>query len=181
MKKILFVVGTLRNNSFNLQLAKTVEKLLENKAEVSYLDYSKVPVFSQDLETPVLDSVQEVRNRVLESDLIWIFSPSYNFFIPGPVKNLLDWLSRALDLSNPSGPSAINEKMVTVSSIAAAGHDEIFKQYQQLLTFIRTKIVGDFTKVKTNPEAWSTGKITVSKEDLELLKSQVNQVLENLK
>lgn len=181
MKKILFVVGTLRNNSFNLQLAKTVEKLLENKAEVSYLDYSKVPVFSQDLETPVLDSVQEVRNRVLESDLIWIFSPSYNFFIPGPVKNLLDWLSRALDLSNPSGPSAINEKMVTVSSIAAAGHDEIFKQYQQLLTFIRTKVVGDFTKVKTNPEAWGTGKITVSKEDLELLKSQVNQVLENLK
>lgn len=53
MKKILFVVGSLRSGSFNAQFAKNAEKVLEGKAEVSYLDWSQVPVFSQDLEANI--------------------------------------------------------------------------------------------------------------------------------
>lgn len=54
MKNILFIVGSLRKGSFNHQLAKEAEKMLADKANVSYLDYSQVPVFNQDLESPVL-------------------------------------------------------------------------------------------------------------------------------
>ncbi|WAM01349.1 NAD(P)H-dependent oxidoreductase [Mycoplasmopsis felis] len=46
MKKILFVVGSLRQNSFNKQLSEFVAKELKGKAEVSYLDYSKLPLIS---------------------------------------------------------------------------------------------------------------------------------------
>ena len=52
MKNILFIVGSLRKGSFNHQLAKEAEKMLADKANVSYLDYSQVPVFNQDLESP---------------------------------------------------------------------------------------------------------------------------------
>ena len=45
-------------------------------------------VFNQDLESPVLPVLAEVREQVLVADAIWIFSPVYNFSI-GPVKNLL--------------------------------------------------------------------------------------------
>lgn len=34
MKSVLFVIGSLREKSFNRQLAKKAEKLLEGKAEV---------------------------------------------------------------------------------------------------------------------------------------------------
>ena len=111
--------------SFNHQLAEEAEKMLAGKANVSYLDYSQVPVFNQDLESPVLPVLAEVREQVLAADAIWIFSPVYNFSIPGPVKNLLDWLSRALDLSDPSGPSALQDKIVTVSSVANGGYINI--------------------------------------------------------
>ena len=50
--KILIVVGTLRKNGFNEQLAEKIEKLLEGKAEVSRLDYADLPLMNQDLEDP---------------------------------------------------------------------------------------------------------------------------------
>ena len=39
MKNILFIVGSLRKESFNHQLAEEAEKMLAGKANVSYLDY----------------------------------------------------------------------------------------------------------------------------------------------
>ena len=99
MKNILFIVGSLRQGSFNHQMAKKAESLLEGKATVTYLDYKDIPMMNQDLETPTLPAVQAARDAVLAADAIWIFSPVYNFAIPGVVKNLIDWLSRALDLS----------------------------------------------------------------------------------
>ncbi|MBF0846671.1 NAD(P)H-dependent oxidoreductase, partial [Streptococcus danieliae] len=78
--------GSLREGSFNYQMAKEVEGLLEGKAVVTYLDYKDVPVFNQDLETPVLASVAKVREEIQKADAIWIFSPVYNSAIPGPVK-----------------------------------------------------------------------------------------------
>lgn len=109
MKNILFIVGSLRQGSFNHQMAKKAESLLEGKATVTYLDYKDIPMMNQDLEKPTLPAVQAARDAVLAADAIWIFSPVYNFAIPGVVKNLIDWLSRALDLSETRGPPAIEK------------------------------------------------------------------------
>ena len=117
-KKVLFIVGSLREGSFNHQMALEAEKALAENVEVSYLDYSTIPLFSQDLEVPTLPAVAAAREAVLAADAIWIFSPVYNFSIPGTVKNLLDWLSRAIDLSDTRGASALQDKIVTVSSVA---------------------------------------------------------------
>ena len=42
MKKILFIVGSLRKDSFNRQLAREAEQMIGTRAEVNYLDYKKV-------------------------------------------------------------------------------------------------------------------------------------------
>lgn len=177
MKKILFIVGSLRKGSFNEQLAKHAETLLQGKAEVSYLDYTQIPVFNQDLENPVLPAVASAREAVQNADAIWIFSPIYNFQIPGTVKNLLDWLSRALDLSNPANPSALQDKIVTVSSVANGGHEQLFASFNALLPFIRTKVVGEFTASKVNPEAWGTGVLEISEEVKASLVKQIEALL----
>ena len=77
------------------------------------------------MEVPTHPAVAAAREAVLAADAIWIFSPVYNHSIPGSVKNLLDWLSRALDLSDTRGASALQDKFVTVSSVANAGHDQL--------------------------------------------------------
>ena len=96
MKKVLMIVGSLRKDSFNLQLAKVAEKILKGQAEVRYLHYADLPFMNQDMEFPAPESVARVRQEVLAADGIWIFSPEYNYQIPGVLKNLLDWLSRPL-------------------------------------------------------------------------------------
>lgn len=181
MPKVLFIVGSLRQGSFNHQLAQQAEKVLEGRADVSYLDYSEVPVFNQDLEVPTLPAVAKIRNAVLEADAIWIFSPIYNFSIPGPVKNLLDWLSRALDLSDPTGPSAINAKTVTVSAVANGGHDQVFAAYRSLLPFIRTELVDKFTGAPVNDSAWADGKLVLDNDKAAELKAQADALLEAIK
>ena len=177
MKNILFVVGSLREGSFNHQMAVSAEKVLEGKANVSYLDWSQVPVFNQDLETPVQPAVAAAREAVLNADAIWIFSPIYNFAIPGPVKNLLDWLSRALDLSDTTGASALQDKVVTVSSVANGGHEQLFEAYNALLPFIRTQVVGDFTASRVNDEAWVTGELVLTDEVKASLAAQAEALL----
>lgn len=177
MKKIVFIVGSFREGSFNAQMAKQVERILQEKAEVSYLNYKEIPLMNQDLETPVSPVVQKIREQVIAADAIWIFSPVYNFAIPGVVKNLLDWLSRSLDLTDPRGPSALHNKIVTVSSVANAGQEELFTSYRALLPFIRTEMVGEFTGARINEEAWGNGILTFSEETITLLEKQADAVL----
>lgn len=177
MKKILFVVGSLREGSFDQQFAQNAEKALEGKAEVSYLDWSQVPVFSQDLEANTPAAVQAARDAVLAADAIWFFSPVYNFAIPGSVKNLLDWLSRALDLSDTTGASALNDKVTTVSILANGGHEQVAKAYRALFPFIRTKFVDEITTTRVNDSAWANGKFIATDEVIANLEKQAEAVL----
>ena len=177
-KKVLFIVGSLRKGSFNHQMALEAEKALAGKAEVSYLDYSAIPLFNQELEVPTLPAVATVREAVLAADAIWIFSPVYNFSIPGTVKNLLDWLSRALDLSDTRGASALQDKIVTVSSVANAGHEQLFAIYKDLLPFIRTQVVGEFTAARVNDSAWADGKLVLEDSVVTSLKQQAEDLVQ---
>ena len=177
-KKVLFIVGSLRQGSFNYQMALEAEKALAGKAEVSYLDYSAIPLFNQELEVPTLPAVAVAREAVLAADAIWIFSPVYNFSIPGTVKNLLDWLSRAIDLSDTRGASALQDKIVTVSSVANAGHDQLFAIYKDLLPFIRTQVVGEFTAARVNDSAWADGKLVLEDSVATSLKQQAEDLVQ---
>ena len=73
MKKILMIVGSLRQNSFNMQLAKKVAQLLADKADTDILEYADVPFMNQDYEFPTPESVQKARQMVLHPE----FSPGW--------------------------------------------------------------------------------------------------------
>lgn len=178
MKNILFIVGSLRQGSFNHQLAQDAEKALAGKANVTYLDWKDVPVFSQDLEADTPATVASAREAVQAADAIWIFSPVYNFSIPGSVKNLLDWLSRALDLSDPTGPSALQDKVSTVSFVANGGHEQAADVYRNLMPFIRTQFVDQLTFSRVNDSAWADGKFVATEEVLADLNKQAEALLE---
>ena len=64
MKKILFIIGSLRVKSFNRQMANVAKEIIGNRAEVSELDYSDLPLLNQDEEQPEPASVARVRKAV---------------------------------------------------------------------------------------------------------------------
>ena len=102
MKKVLFVVGSLRKDSFNRQLAQEAAAHLAGKAQTAFLDIASVPLVNQDCENPVLPAVAELRRKVTEADALWIMTPEYNHSYPGLLKNAVDWLSRPSDPPTPN-------------------------------------------------------------------------------
>lgn len=112
-KKILMIVGSLREQSFNKQIALYAKEILEKQVEVSFLHYEELPFFNQDLETKDIEVVTRIRQQVKDADGLWIFTPEYNHSIPGVLKNLIDWLSRG-------DPSSLRHKKVTFSTAAGA-------------------------------------------------------------
>ena len=94
--KITGIVGSLRKDSFNRQLAVEAKRIIGDLAEFELLDYDDVPLLNQDIEYPAPESVRRVRETVKSSDGIWFFTPEYNHFFSGVLKNLIDWLSRPI-------------------------------------------------------------------------------------
>lgn len=173
MKKILFIVGSLRKNGFNEQLAKKTEELIGNDAQIEYLDWSKVPFFNQDLEANLPVEVQEVKDKVRESDALWIFTPEYNHQIPGPLKNLLDWLSRG-------APSVLKDKKVT---FAAAGGGSGGASVRDFMMLLLNQMMMDTmsmpnTGIQIPMTAFQTGQLEIESYPLNQLKRQVKAFLD---
>ena len=92
-KRILMIVGSLREGSLNLQLAQEAAALLGERAKTDFLNYARLPWFNRSAEFPPPTEVQRVRAEVLTAHGLWFFTPEYNSGYPGALKNLLDWLS----------------------------------------------------------------------------------------
>lgn len=92
--QILAIVGSLRKDSLNRQLAMLTQNAVGTRAAFELLDYSNVPLLNQDFEYPAPEQVRRVRELVKTADGIWFFTPEYNHAVPGVLKNLIDWLSR---------------------------------------------------------------------------------------
>ncbi|PFN76000.1 NADPH-dependent FMN reductase [Bacillus sp. AFS076308] len=92
--KIVALVGSLRKDSYNKQLAYTIQERFANKFDLEVLDLGVLPHYNQDEELNPADSVLEFKQKVKEADGVIIITPEYNWSIPGVLKNALDWLSR---------------------------------------------------------------------------------------
>ena len=178
MKKILFIVGSLREGSFNRQLAREAEQMIGARAEVTYLDYKDVPLINQDIEFPEPEAVCRLRATVKEADGIWVFTPEYNFSYPGHVKNLFDWLSRPVVANDYETPTVINGKKVALSG--AGGKMATAKcreKLTELLTFLKADVMEPQTGIALNVEAWTEGRMILSDEQKVALKNQVEAFL----
>lgn len=178
MKRILFIVGSLREGSFNRQLAREAEQMIDARAEVTYLDYKDVPLINQDIEFPEPEAVCRLRATVKEADGIWVFTPEYNFSYPGHVKNLFDWLSRPVVANDYETPTVTNGKKVALSG--AGGKMATAKcreKLTELLTFLKADVMEPQTGIALNVEAWTEGRMILSDEQKVALKNQVEAFL----
>ena len=152
--------------------------MIGSQAEVTYLDYSDVPLINQDIEFPEPEAVGRLRATVKEADGIWVFSPEYNFSYPGHVKNLFDWLSRPLVAGDYETPTVINGKKISLTG--AGGKMATAKcreKLTELLTLLKADVMEQQTGIVLNLEAWTEGRMIPTEEQIASLKAQTDAFL----
>ncbi|MGB3484917.1 MAG: NADPH-dependent FMN reductase [Mycobacterium sp.] len=127
--KVLVLVGSLRAESINRQLAEVAIANPPEDVRLSLFDrLGDLPFYNEDLDVePAPEPVAALRAAAADVDATLIVTPEYNGSIPGVLKNAIDWLSR------PYGNGALNGKPVAVIGAALGqyggvwAHDETRK------------------------------------------------------
>lgn len=178
-KKLLFIVGSLRRNSFNRVLADYAAQVVGDRARVAFLDYADVPFMDEDIEFPAPLAVSRVRDQISSADAVWIFTPEYNYSFPASLKNLLDWLSRPLVARDYVTPLPMAGKPVAVSGAGGKGATAgVRKALFGLLGYLKADIVGGEGEGFVLPiSAWTEGVYEVPAPDRERIAVQAEALL----
>ena len=105
---ILGISGSLRKKSFNTAALHAAQELLPPGVSTEIFDLAPIPIYNEDVrEQGFPEPVQQFRAKIAEADAVLIVSPEYNYSIPGPLKNALDWASRPPDQPFDGKPIAI--------------------------------------------------------------------------
>lgn len=91
---IVAIVGSIRKESFNMQIAKTMQDRYKEKMNITIADIRSLPYFDQDEEQNPPQVVKDFKDSIAKADGVIIITPEYNWSVPGVLKNALDWCSR---------------------------------------------------------------------------------------
>ncbi|MEJ8545367.1 NADPH-dependent FMN reductase [Brevibacillus borstelensis] len=120
--KVVALVGSIRKESFNLKLAKFMQKRYHGRLEIEIWPIRDLPHYDQDIENDPPEAVKEFKSKVAAADAVLWVTPEYNYSIPGVLKNAIDWLSR-VDKVLIGKPSMITgSSMGILGSVRAQQH-----------------------------------------------------------
>jgi chromate reductase, NAD(P)H dehydrogenase (quinone) len=110
--RIAVIVGSLRRDSFNKQLAAALQKLAHPHLEFTTVRIDDLPLYDQDDDNQPSDPVRRLKTEVAATQGVLFVTPEYNRSIPGVLKNAIDHGSR------PYGQSVWAGKPVAVIGIS---------------------------------------------------------------
>jgi chromate reductase len=125
--KIAIIVGSLRKDSLNRKVARSICALRGDNLDCSMVEIGDLPLYNQDLDADPPEQWTRFRREVAAADGVLFCSPEYNRGIPGVLKNAIDVGSR------PYGQSVFDKKpaaIVTASpgSIGGFGPNHQIRQ-----------------------------------------------------
>lgn len=92
--KLIAIVGTNAEKSYNRRLLHYIEKHFVDKAEIEIAEIANIPLFNEPgLGTKMPDTVTELNQKIMESDGVIIGVPEYDHAVPASFKSVLEWLS----------------------------------------------------------------------------------------
>ena len=110
--KIAVVVGSVRRESFNRQLADALAKLAPAGLELVQSRIDDLPLYNQDDDKNQAAPVKRLKGELTAAQGVLFVTPEYNRSIPGVLKNAIDHASR------PYGQSAFAGKPAGVIGIS---------------------------------------------------------------
>lgn len=136
--QIAVIVGSLRRDSFNRQLANAVARLAPPAFAFQQIDIGDLPLYNQDDDEQQAASVLQLKTAVASSLGVLFVTPEYNRSIPGVLKNAIDHASR------PYGQSAWSGKPAGVLgvSVGAIGTAMAQQHLRNVLAYLDMPTLG---------------------------------------
>ena len=129
---ILGIAGSLRRQSYNRSALRAAKQLAPEGVTVNIFEIDGIPGFNEDDEKNPPAKVVELKKQIRAADALLIVTPEYNYFVPGVLKNAIDWASR------PYGDSAWSGKPAAImgASIGTIGTARAQYHLRQIFVFL---------------------------------------------
>jgi chromate reductase len=92
--RVAVIVGSLRKDSFNRQLARAVQKLAPPELSFHDVRIDDLPLYNQDDDANPHPNVRRLKSEIVASQALLFATPEYNRSIPGVLKNAIDHAAR---------------------------------------------------------------------------------------
>src|SRR5271166_2548835 len=150
---VLTICGSLRRGSFNVMVQRALPSLAaEGMALKPAPSFAEFPLYNADIQnsTGFPAAVNTLADAIGAADGVIIVSPEYNWTIPGPLKNAIDWVSRLEDQpfkdkpvalqSASGGPLGASRMQYNLRQCLAAIDAMVFLKPEIFVTFAPQKI-----------------------------------------
>jgi chromate reductase len=146
--KIAIVVGSNRRESINRRLAQALARLGGPTFDVVWAKIDDLPMYNQDLESPLPQSVARFKAEVEGADGILIVTPEHNRSVPAVLKNAVDWGARPWGKNSWAGkPVAI-----TGTSPGAIGAALAQQHLRHMLGILGALVMGGEAYITFKPD-----------------------------
>lgn len=131
-RKIAVIVGSLRKDSFNRKVAKSLMLMAPPTLEMEIVEIGQLALYNQDDDASPPPTYLEFRDKIRQFDGVLFCTPEYNRSMPAVLKNAIDVGSR------PYGQSAWEGKPCAVISASpgASGGFGANHHLRQCLVFL---------------------------------------------
>ena len=112
---VISICGSLRKGSYNRIVMNALQGYAPEGLRITEApSYAEFPLYNADIQnsTGFPAPVQTLADAIRSTDGVIFVSPEYNYGIPGPLKNAIDWVSRV-----PNQPFA-NKPISLISASA---------------------------------------------------------------
>jgi chromate reductase len=136
--QIAVLVGSLRRDSFNRQLANGVIALGPPEFTFKLLEIGDLPLYNQDDDGRPAEQVKRLKREITAAQGLLFVTPEYNRSISGVLKNAIDHASR------PYGQSAWAGKPAGVigASVGAPGTSMAQQHLRSILAYLDVPTLG---------------------------------------
>lgn len=136
--QIAVLVGSLREDSYNRQVADALMRLAPADVKFAHSRLDDFPPYSQDDDSDPPASARRLKNEIRAADGVLFVTPEYNRSIPGFLKNAIDHASR------PYGDSAWAGKPAGILgvSIGAIGTAMAQQHLRNILAYLDMPALG---------------------------------------
>jgi chromate reductase len=122
--QIAVIVGSLRRDSINRQLANGLIKLAPAEFSFNLLEIGDLPLYNQDNDEIPAVAVTRLKGEIAAASGLLFVTPEYNRSIPGVLKNTLDNASRPYGQNAWAGKPAgiVGASLGTIGTAVAQQH-----------------------------------------------------------
>lgn len=136
---IVTLCGSARKDSYNAALLRALPNLASGAMHFEEgPSVADIPIYDGDLErtSGLPSAIVGLVTQIREADGVVIATPEHNYSIPGGLKNLLDWVSRA-----PNQPFAKKPVLIQSVSGGAMGGVRMQHHLRQVMVFLDARVL----------------------------------------